>query len=123
MKIGRRRPCVAFLTLLLGLTVGQAQQTLYGVKMNDGFLQRKQVYTINQGDSLQFDNLRFYILRKDGTVERGNYAQVDTFYFQNPGPGLYRPNYLRNNDFNNDNSQYSLNRSMQIGRASCRDRV
>ncbi|MBQ8463861.1 MAG: hypothetical protein IJ544_07090 [Prevotella sp.] len=113
MKIGRRRPCVAFLTLLLGLTVGQAQQTLYGVKMNDGFLQRKQVYTINQGDSLQFDNLRFYILRKDGTVERGNYAQVDTFYFQNPGPGLYRPNYLRNNDFNNDNSQYSLNRSMQ----------
>lgn len=113
MNKGNIRKAAALLSLLLGLTSSQAQQVLYGVKTSDGFLQRKHTYVINEGDELSFDNLRFYILRKDSTLERYNYAQVDTFYFQNPGPGLYRPNYLRNNDFSSDDSQWSLSRSRQ----------
>ena len=62
MMIRRKRLGVAFLTLLLGLAYGQAQQTLYGVKMNGAFLQRKQAYVVNEGDSLRFDALRFYVL-------------------------------------------------------------
>lgn len=38
----------------------------------------------------------------------------DTIYFQDPGPGVYRPNYLRNNDFQNE---YTFNPDDLLERA------
>ena len=105
------------LALTAGLLVcaftAQAQHTIYGIRMNDGFLQYKTPYTLNDHDSIRFEELRFYILRADGTQEQSNYARADEFYFRDPGIYLYRPNYLRNNDFSNEESNYCFARSQQ----------
>lgn len=71
---------------MLGMTSVHAQHTLYVANYDNGFLQSKKTLSVNDGD---------------------------TIYFQDPGPGAYRPNYLRNNDFQNEESQYCFARSRQ----------
>ena len=90
-----------------------AQHTIYGLVMEDAFLTRKTAYTLAEGDTLAFDDLRFYVNHTDGTQERGNYARADHFLFRQPDIALYKPNYLRSNDFNSTSSQWCFARSQQ----------
>ena len=65
-------------------------------------------------DSIVFNRqyMRFY--NKEGYGARRTYAsKYDYYTFQNPGLSLYRPNDLRNNDFDNTGSQWCFARSRE----------
>lgn len=104
--------CLAFLCLLSTLTI-QAQHTIYGVKRSGAFVQNKQKFELNEGDALEFQNMRYYTVDKEGARQGYLYTTADTFYVEDPGIGVYRPNYLRNNNFDDEKSQYCWSRSKQ----------
>lgn len=104
--------CLAFLSLVSAMSL-HAQHTIYGIKKSGAFVQNKVKYELNEGDALKFQNLRYYIIDKDGTSHGYLYTTADTFYVEDPGIGVYRPNYLRNNNFDDEKSQYCWSRSKQ----------
>lgn len=111
--MSRHKIFTAVLGVCLCATVAQAQTTLYATKSSNGFLQTKLTYQLAEDDVLTFDDAHYYIMKADGTQQRGNYASVDSFFLSDPGLGIYRPNYLRNNDFQKETSQYCFARSKQ----------
>ncbi len=102
----------ASVAVLLALSA-QAQTTIYGVSSDDRFNLSYRTYELNEGDSVVFERSRFIIGHADGSSARDTYARASYYTFVPPGIGLYKPNYLRSNDFDDEASQYCFQRSME----------
>lgn len=95
------------------LTINPEPLTLYALYFSDGFLQNRMTITLAAGESIRFESMRFYVVRSDESEERYLYTKAEHFYLAPPPQALYRPNYLRRNDFGSDASQYCFSRSRQ----------
>ena len=92
---------------------GASSLTLWGTVTSNGFLTSKIQLQLSADEALRFDAMRFYVVHADETEERYLYTKADHFFLSEPAAGVHRPNYLRNNDFNNENSRYCFARSRQ----------
>ena len=86
---------------------------LFALYFSSGFLQNRMTLTLAPGESIRFESMRFYVVRSDASEERYLYTKAEHFYLAPPPQALYRPNYLRRNDFESDASQYAFSRSRQ----------
>lgn len=102
---------LAAIALLSSLHTTAQTTTVFGIKKDNGFLQNKVKHELGPDDTLEFQNLRYYLVRGDSLRQGFLYSSTDTFLLSDPGIGVYRPNYLRNNDFSDDESQYCWSRS------------
>ena len=87
--------------------------SLSALYFSSGFLQNRMTLTLAPGESIRFESMRSFIVRNDETEERYLYTKAEHFYLTPPPQALYRPNYLRRNDFESDASQYCFARSLQ----------
>lgn len=90
-------------------------QKLYMIKesADDPFTRQMTTLEYQPGDSIVFGSSRWSLGHKDGSAGRGmRYSNTGDFYLE-PTPGLYRPVYLKDNDFNSTSSRYCFQRSRQ----------
>lgn len=100
--------------LVLLCSQAQAQTTLYGVKGDARqFNVSALKYTIGEEDTIEFENNRMAIYHADGTSEKPRYSRADYYTINSPFPTLYRPNYLKSNDFESTSSRFCWERSME----------
>ena len=104
MSMNHQRYLLLQLLLFSMLLGSSAQTTIYGIKQNDRFLTHKTKYVLNDGDALEFQQMRFYVVRADSTRQSQLYTVADSFYVADPGLGVHKPNYLRNIHFNDARS-------------------
>ena len=92
---------------------GASPVTLWGTVTSNGFLTSKIQLQLAADETLRFDAMRFYVVHADESEERYLFTKADHFFLSEPAAGVHRPNYLRNNDFNSENSRYCFARSRQ----------
>ena len=104
---------------VLGVMWGSAmlaQETteLYGVRGDKyQFNLAASTLQLQADDRVEFGTVRVMVYSADGSRRSLPYSRVDYFTFENPLPTLYRPTYLKENDFENESSRFCWTRSME----------
>ena len=109
--------------LLIGLlatacTSASAQNTLYGVKDGDRFSTEFTTWDLDNIDSIRFAKNICYLFCKpdeNGSVKRlsKTYNSLSYFTFTRPERNIYKPNEVRNMNFDNENSRWCWKRSRE----------